>query len=284
MKIKITADSTADLSKELCEKYNITQLPLCITLGENIYTDGVNITPDMIYHHVSSTKQMPKTSAINSEQYKNFFNSVLAEGYDAIIHFNISSEMSVTHNNAKLAAEDFNNVFVVDSKTLSTGTGLQAMYASELASQEKFSAEEIYNKVIARIDDVQSSFILDKLDYLYRGGRCSAVSMFGANLLKIKPSIEVKNGKMGVGKKYMGKYDKCVLKYVQDILNTYKNPDYTRIFVTHTKVDPELVNTVIDYLKQNSKFKEIIKTTAGCTITSHCGPNTLGILFYSNKK
>ncbi len=282
MKIKISVDSTADLSKELCEKYNIKVIPLCVNLGDNLYQDGVSITPDQIYEHVIKTKQLPKTSAVNTEAYRKEFEKIFASGYDAIIHFNLSSEMSVTHQNAKSLTEDLKNLFVVDSHTLSTATALQAIYASELAQKENMTPEEIIAKVEARKEFAQASFVLDKLDYLYRGGRCSALALFGANLLKIKPSIEVHNGKMSVGKKYFGKYENCVMKYVKDTLEKYSNPDNTRIFITHTKINPEIVEEVKKYLTENTKFKEILETTAGATITSHCGSNTLGILFYTD--
>ncbi len=282
MKIKITADSTADLSKELCEKYNISIVPLCVGLGDEIYLDGETINPEMIYDYVKKNKKLPKTSAVNSEQYKEFFEKIFDDGYDAIIHFNISSEMSTTHNNAKMTAEEMKNVFVVDSQTLSTGTALLAIYASELANSENLSPEQIVEKVNARIPFVQASFILDKLEYLYRGGRCNAVSLFGANLLKIKPSIEVHNGKMGVGKKYIGNFSKCVIKYVKDILEKYKTPDTKRIFVTHTKIEDEIVADVKKYLAENTNFEEIYETTAGATVTSHCGSHTIGILFIND--
>jgi DegV family protein with EDD domain len=282
MKIKITADSTADLSQELCNKFNVTLIPLTITLGDNIYEDGVNMTPDMIYDYVSKTKQLPKTSAVNAEKYREEFEKIFAQGYDAIIHINISSEMSTSYGNAKMATKDMKNVFVVDSRNLSTGIGVQVLYAAELAKQGTLSAEEIVKKVEARINSVQAGFILDKLEYLYRGGRCNAVSLLGANLLKIKPCIEVHNGKMGMYGKCMGKFSGCVLKYVKETLKKYNTPDTTRIFVTHTKIDPQIVSDVVDYLKQNTEFKEILETTAGSTITSHCGSNTIGILFYND--
>ena len=282
MKIKITVDSTADLTSELCEKYDITVIPLCVNLDEEVYFDGVNITPDMIYKYVTKNKKLPKTSAVNSEKYREEFTKIFADGYDAIIHFNLSSEMSITHQNAKMLLEDFKNLFVIDSQTLSTATALQALYACELAKQEKYTAEEIVAKIEARKQYAQASFVLDKLEYLYRGGRCNALVLFGANLLKIKPSIEVHDGKMGVGKKYFGKFENCVEKYVRDILEKYPNPDTTRVFVTHTKIDNKIVDLVKDYLKQNSKFEEIIETTAGSTITSHCGSNTIGVLFYTD--
>ena len=282
MKIKIVADSTADLTEELCKKYNIGIMPLYVNLGDKIYKDGVDINPEMIYEHVAETKQLPKTSAVNSETYREIFEKIFAEGYDAIIHFSLSSEMSVTHQNAKLLMEDMKNLYVIDSQTLSTATALQAIYASELAQSGKYTAEQIVEKVEARKEFAEASFVLDKLEYLYRGGRCNSIALFSAGLLKIKPCIEVHNGKMGMGKKYFGKFENCVLKYVKDILEKYPNPDNTRIFITHTKIDQNIVDSVKKYLEENTQFKEIIETTAGATITSHCGPNTIGILFYTD--
>src|SRR5574344_705040 len=282
MKIKITADSTADLSKELCDKYQITLIPLTVGLGDKIYLDGVDINPKMIFDYVKKTKQLPKTSAVNSEQYKEKFEYFLSSGYDAIIHFNLSSDMSTSFNNAKLVADEIKNVYVVDSKTLSSATGLQAIYASELAKTEQYSPQQILEMIENRKDFAEASFIVDKLDYLYRGGRCNAVALLGANILKIKPVIEVHNGKMGMARKYMGYFEKCVIKYVKETLSKFNTPDYTRIFITHTEIEPKIVESVKSYLRENTPFKEILETDAGSTITSHCGSHTIGILYYND--
>lgn len=282
MKIKISADSTADLSQELADKFDIGIIPLVVNLGEEECLDGETINPDMIYDYVRKTKKLPKTSAVNTMQYKEQFEKFLSNGYDAIIHFNISSEMSTTHNNARLVCEEMQNLYVVDSRTLSTGTALLAMYASELAKTDKYTPEQIVEMVEARRDANQTSFIIDRLEYLYRGGRCNAVALLGANLLKIKPSIEVHAGKMGMAKRYMGNFSKCVMKYVADTLDKYNNPDYKRIFITHTEIDNEIVEEIRNYLKENTKFKEILETTAGSTVTSHCGPHTIGILYLND--
>lgn len=282
MRIKITTDSTADLSKELYEKFSIEAIPLSVTLGEKIYQDGVDINPDMIYDYVKSAKQLPKTSAVNSELYRQKFEEIFNNGYDAIIHFNISADMSTSFQNAKNVASEMKNVFVIDSKTLSTAIGLQTIYASQLAKTEKYTPEQIVEMVSNRVDKCEASFVLDKLDYLYRGGRCNALSVLGANLLKIKPCIEVVGGKMGMTRKYIGRFDKCVLKYVKETLQKYNTPDNTRIFITHTQIDETIVNDVKKYLTQNTHFKEIYETTAGSTVTSHCGSHTIGILFFND--
>lgn len=282
MKIKILADSTADLTKEICERYNIEQLPLNITLGDKIYTDGIDINPQKIYDFVKETKMLPKTSAVNQLTYQETYDKILKSGYDGIVHFTISGEMSTCYNNAVLASKEFENVSVVDSRTLSTGIALLAIYAAELANQEDMTPKKIAEKVEKRIPFDQTSFVLDKLEYLYRGGRCSAVALLGANLLKIKPSIQVNNGKMGMEKKYFGNLEKVVMKYVEDTLEKYNKPDLTRIFVTHTEIDQNIIDMVVDYLKKNTKFKEILETTAGSTVTSHCGSHTLGILYLND--
>ena len=282
MKIKITVDSTADLTAELYEKFDIGMASLTVGLGEEIYLDGQTINPEMIYEYVAKTKKLPKTSAVNTQQYKDLFEKYLKEGYDAIIHFNISSEMSTCFSSAKMLNEEMKNLYVIDSRNLSTATALLAIYASELAKTEKYTAEQIVEMVEKRIPYAQASFVLDNLEYLYRGGRCNAIALFGANLLKIKPAIEVHEGKMGVAKKYLGNYQKCVMKYVADTLEKYNTPDTKRIFITHTKMEPEIVDEVKKYLTENAKFEEIYETVAGSTITSHCGPHTIGILFMND--
>lgn len=282
MKIKITVDSTADFSKELLEKFDIGVIPLIVNLGEEAYLDGETITPNMIYDYVKQTKKLPKTSAVNSEQYREQFENFFAEGNDAIIHFSLSSEISSTHMNAKMLEEQIPNLFVIDSQTLSTGTALQAIYASELAKTGEYSPNQIVEMAQKRVPHTQASFILDKLEYLYRGGRCSAVALLGANLLKIKPAIEVHDGKMGMARKYMGNFQKCVIKYVRDTLEKYNTPDIKRVFITHTEIDPTIVDEVKKYLKENTAFEEIYETTAGATITSHCGSHTIGILYLND--
>ena len=275
MKIAITAESTIDLPKDLLEKYDIKTLPFTVILGDNEYKDG-EITSSDIFKFVEENKILPKTSAINEAQYTEFFESVLKD-YDAVVHFSLSSEISSACRNAKLAKENFKNVFIVDSRSLSTGIALLAIYARELAIEGK-SAEEIFELCNDRTKDVQASFVVKKLDYLHKGGRCSSVALLGANLLQIRPEIVVSDGKMGSAKKYMGKMEKVIEKYCKDVISENQNPDTKYGFVTYTTASEEMINIAKSAL-QSAGFETIYETTAGATITSHCGENTLGILF-----
>ena len=281
MKIKITGDSTLDLSKELLEKYKISLMPLEVSLGEDTYLDGVNITREDIYNFEKQTGKLPKTAARSAYVYKEFFESFLNQGYDAVIHFNISSLISASHQSASQAAKDLNNVYAIDTLALSTGSSLLALYAWELAQEGK-GAEEIIELVKNRIPYVQTSFIIDTLNYLYKGGRCSKLQLLGANLLKIKPTIIMKNGKLDVGKKFKGPMHKVIIEYVNHILDSYNTPDLSRVFITHTDAPDEIVQEVKNILKEKFAFKEILETTAGATITSHCGRGTLGILYIND--
>lgn len=275
MAIKITSDSTCDLSPELLERYQVTLLPLCVNLGDRTYYDGDDITPAQIFDHVSKTGQLPTTSATNISTYMDFF-APLAEQYEAVIHINLGSGFSSCHQNARLAAEEMDNVYVIDSENLSTGQGLLVIEAA-VAAQRGDKAEDIVamlKDVVSRID---TSFVVDKLDYLVKGGRCSSAAALGANLLNLKPCILLADGKMGVGKKYRGNWAKVLPGYAQDRLNG-KDVCKDRVFITYTSCPPEVVETLRTYL-QGLGFGEILETVAGSTITSHCGPNTLGVLF-----
>lgn len=275
--IIITSDSTTDLSKELCERYKITVMPLCITLGDKLYTDGVDITPDDIYAHHDRTGELPKTTATNVGDCLDFFSQFTSRG-KTVIHFTISSEMSSTYNNACMAAEELGNVYIIDTKNLSTGGGLLVITAAELLNQG-LPVEEIVEKTRETVARVDASFVIDNLEYLYKGGRCSAVAMLGANLLKLKPCIQVKNGKMDVAKKYRGRYADVLKQYVVDKIGDYSDIDLDRVFVTHAGCDPQLVNDIVELVKKTAPFKEVFLTRAGCTVSSHCGANTLGVLF-----
>lgn len=275
MKIAITAESTIDLPNELLEKYDIKTMPFTVILGDNEYKDG-EITSSDIFKFVEENKILPKTSAINEIQYTEFFEEILKD-YDAVVHFCLSSGISSACRNAKLAESNLKNVHVVDTKSLSTGIALLAIHARELANEGK-TAEEIKELCESRTKDVQASFVVKKLDYLHKGGRCSSVALLGANLLSIRPEIVLSDGKMISAKKYMGKMEKVIEKYCKDVLAENPNPDKKCAFVTYTTASEEMVNIAKTALVQ-AGFETIYETTAGATITSHCGENTLGILF-----
>lgn len=275
--IIISSDSTCDLSAELRERYNVSIIPLGVTLGDKTYFDGVDIVPDDIYAHHTKTGELPKTTAANVGDCIDYFKP-FADAGKTVIHIALSAEFSSTYNNACLAASEFENVYVVDSRNLSTGNGLLVIAAAEMA-QSGMEAAEIVEKLNALAPCVDASFVIDKLDYLHKGGRCSALAMLGANVLKLKPCIEVKNGKMGVGKKYRGKYSAVLKEYVAERLADTENIDLDRVFVTHAGVDSEIVNAVVEQVKEIAPFKEVFMTRAGCTISSHCGADTLGLLF-----
>lgn len=275
--IVITGDSTCDLSPELRQRYNIDILPLGVTLGGKVYKDGVDITPDDIYAHHDKTGELPKTTAANVDEFYNFFKKFADEG-KTVIHFDISSGMSSTFNNARIAAEEFENIYVIDSANLSTGIGLLVVAAAEMVN-EGLEAEEIVAKINDMVPKVDASFVIDNLEYLYKGGRCSALAAFGANMLKLKPCIEVKNGAMGVSKKYRGRYADVLKTYVNERLGDGNDIDNSRVFVTHAGCDEEVVKQVVEQVKEAGIFKEVFLTRAGCTVSSHCGANTLGVLF-----
>ena len=281
MKIKICADSTCDLSKELLEKNNVAIVPLHVTLGETDYLDGVTIQPQAIYDYYASTKKLPKSGARSAEEYEEFFREQLASGYDAVVHFCISADMSASYSNAEIASRQFDNVFVVDSRQLSTGIGLLVLDACDMV-QRGLTAKEIFDRAMARRDYAKSSFIVDNLEFLYKGGRCSGLAYLGANLLSINPCLEVKNGLIGVESKPMGRYKRCVAKYCENIRAKITDPDTKRVFVTHTQMDEGLAEFVIDTVKSWGIFDEILETTAGCTVTTHCGANTIGILYFND--
>lgn len=278
MKVKIIADSTCDLSRELIDKYDIAITPLSVILGEKTGLDGIEITPEDIYAHVEATGQLPKTSAINTEEYRRVFRHWQDEGCQ-IVQFCISSLFSSCYQNACTAAEGMQDVYVVDTLNLSTGMGLLVLHAAEMA-QKGCSASEIHQACTKLTAQVEASFVVNSIDYLYKGGRCSALSALGANLLRIKPCIEVTDGRMVPGHKLRGNIGKVMQSYVDERLTGRKDIDLHRIFITHTRCDPADVEAVRRKILQlQPGFEEILETTAGSTITSHCGPATLGILF-----
>ncbi|MEL7610386.1 MAG: DegV family protein [Bacillota bacterium] len=275
--IKITAESTCDLSKELLERLNIALAPLHILVDDKDYRDGVDIQPADIFRFVDEEGKSSSTAAVNVFEYESLFDQYAKE-YDAVIHICISAEFSCCYQNACIAAERFDNVHIVDSRNLSTGSGHLVYEAARMALEGQ-SAQQILGELKDLIPKVDASFVIDRLDYLHRGGRCSGVEAFGAKVLSLKPSIEVVGGKMIVGKKYIGSFATCLDRYVKDRLSGNENVDLRRIFITHCMCSEQIVERVKNAVRRYADFKELYVTEAGCTISGHCGPNTLGILY-----
>ena len=277
MKIKILSDSTCDLSQELLNKHDITVVPLTVIKNDQEFKDAVTITPDVIFEHVANGGSLCTTSANSVGEYQEWFEK-FAGDYDGVIHINIGSGFSSCYQNACLAAEDFPNVRVVDSMNLSTGQGLVVLEAARLA-QEATDLDQLADAIREYTTRVEASFLLSRLDYMVKGGRCSSVAALGANLLNLKPCIEVKNGKMAVVKKYRGNFDKALSMYVKDRLANREDLTGDILFVTKTPVSDECYTAVMNAVEQYGKFDTVYETNAGCTVSCHCGPGTLGVLF-----
>lgn len=277
MKIKITADSSCDLSEDLLSRHNISMLPLYIMKGNSDFKDGLEIKPADIFAHVAAGGALCSTSAINEEDYVRYFNEYRKE-YDAIVHLNIGSGFSSCHQNALAAAKKVDGVYVIDSENLSAGTGYLAVKAAKLA-ESGMTPENIVKEISALRSKIEVSFVIDNLEYLKKGGRCSSIMAFGANLLSIKPCIEVIRGNMTVGKKYRGSFLKCIVQYIEERLSGRTDLDPEQIFVTHSICPDEAVSAAKAAVRKFGNFKEVFDTDAGCTVSSHCGPNTLGIIF-----
>ena len=283
MNIKISADSTCDLSPELVERYRIGIAPLYIVRDGESLVDGVDITPDEIYDPVAKGGSMCSTAAVAVYDYEEFFRKEL-ESADAVVHFHISGDMSACYQNACIAAAEVGNVYPVDARNLSTGIGLLVLEAAELAQNGQLTAQEIQQRMEQRRELLDVSFLVEQLGYLRKGGRCSSVAALGANMLSLRPCIQVKDGKMGVGKKYRGAYQKCLLQYVKDRLEGRDDIDLRRIFITESGgFTPEEVAEVETAVRSYQPFEEVLHTRAGCTVSSHCGPRTLGILYFHTK-
>lgn len=279
--IKITCDSTCDLSKELYERFDIKVVPMGVSLGDYFGYDGIDFRSTDIFEYVENKGDLPKTSAISIGQYMDVFRKYVKQGFQ-VIHISLSGELSVSFQNACIAAESVGNVTVIDSRNLSTGSGHLALLAAEMAEAGK-TRDEIVNTLESVKYRLDVSFVLQTLEYLHKGGRCSGVAAFGANLLKLRLEIEVKDGKMQVGKKYRGNLNRSVSDYIRGRLEGRKDLNLDRIFITHSGVPQETVDQAIALVKELQPFKEIIVTQAGCTISSHCGPNCLGVLFFRAK-
>lgn len=276
MKVKVLSDTTCDLSAELLRKYDIDTLAFPVILGDKQFLDGVNITPKDIVEYNQTNKDFPKTTAPNMSEYMEFFSKFL-DGDTEIVFIGLSSGLSSCFNNMRLAAQELKNVHYVDSKSLSTGTGLLVIKAAEMAQAGK-SASEIVAELEKLVPKVQASFVVEKLDYLRKGGRCSMLAALGANILKIKPMLLLKEGKIVKDKVFFGKHTEVLKKYVDYIFQKFPNYDKSRIFLTHTMSRDEYLDVVKQAIKDKG-FEEILETSAGSTVTCHCGPNTIGILY-----
>lgn len=277
MRIKISADSACDLPAELVEKYAITVFPLTVSYAEVTGLDGVDVFPEDIYRHLNAGGALPNTAAVNPDRYAEAF-SEWSKSYEAVIHVSLGSGFSSCHQNARIAASEFPNVYVVDSENLSTGYGHLVLEAAIL-SQSSMTPQELVGKLTALVPRISTSFVLGRLDYMKKGGRCSAVEVLGANLLKLRPMIEVRGGKMGMAKKYRGSMEKALKDYVADMLKDREDLVCHRIFITDSGVSPEIRSLVEEEVRKYASFEEIYHNPAGTTISSHCGDSCLGILF-----
>lgn len=276
--VRVSADSTCDLSPELLEAYQIQTMPLYVVMSGVSYRDGVDITPDELYEKIRQENKIGSTAAINVDEYITFFRRQ-RENCGGVVHFTISGEMSSCYQNACIAAAEVGDVYVVDSRNLSTGIGHLALRAAELARQG-MPAREIAAHMERIRDKLDVSFVPSTLEFLRMGGRCSAVAALGANLLRLKPCIQVKDGNMGVGKKYTGSMEVVLQKYIRDRLANPEELDLSRIFITHSGIDEKLIRHARETLLACAPFHEVLVTRAGCTVSNHCGPGTLGVLFF----
>lgn len=277
MNIRISADSTCDLSQDLVQQYGITITPLYVNMGDKPLQDGTEVSPAEVFDYFERTGELCFTSARNIGEYLDVFTKLRSE-CDAVVHLAIGSDFSSSCQNALLAASELENVYVVDSRSITSGQGFLVIRAAELA-QQGAEPQMIVDELRKLIDKVDVSFLLDQLEYLHKGGRCSSVAAMGANLLKLKPCIEVVDGKMQVGKKYRGNFAKCTEQYLRDRLADKDTLDLSRVFLTSAGVDAEIIaqarQIIAEYIPENA---EIIESVAGCTISCHCGPGTLGII------
>lgn len=278
-KVVLFADSTCDLGPALCEQYDVRLMPYHIGLDGKEYKDNVDIRVKTLYDAWYERKLLPKTSAISTGEYIDAFTPWLKDGYE-VVHINLGSALSASYQNCVLASGDMEGIYPIDSKNLSSGTGHLVIEAAKLRDQGA-TAAEIQAKINEMTSHVHSSFILDTLEFMHAGGRCSTVALLGANMLQLKPCIEVDNtsGGMSVGKKYRGKLMNVERQYIKDKLSSYKNIRTDKIFITYSLTDDAYVESARQAIEEVMHFDNVYNTNASCTIASHCGPNTLGILF-----
>nr|WP_319489821.1 DegV family protein [uncultured Caproiciproducens sp.] len=276
-KVKIVADSTCDLNAQMLERYGIEVIPLNVNLGDKSYLDGVNIhTPDL-FEYYNKTGRLPTTSAPTPAYYEDFYQRWTNDGFE-VVHFSISSELTVTPNIAKMAAEKFDNIYPVDSRNVSSGMGILAVKAAELRDRG-FSAKEIEEQVKGMTNKVRTTCVISTLLYMYKGGRCTGLQALGANLLNLKPCIDVKDGKMGVAKKYRGSLKSAVCKLVEDRLKGADNIDLSRLIIANYDVDRDTIEAVKEKIKEFQNFDEIVVGNCGCSVSVHCGPGTFALMY-----
>lgn len=276
-KVKIVADSTCDLNLQLLEKYRIEVIPLNVNLGDQSYLDGVDIhTPDL-FEYYKKTGKLPTTSAPTPAYYEDFYQKWTNEGWE-VVHFSISAELTVTPNIAKMAAEKFDNIYPVDSRNVSNGMGILAIKAAQLRD-EGLNAKEIVERVKGMTDKVRTTCVISTLLYMYKGGRCTGVQALGANLLNLKPCIDVTDGKMGVAKKYRGSLKSAVCKLVEDRLKGKENIDLSRIMIANYDVDSHTIDAIKAKIREYQDFKDILVGDCGCSVSVHCGPGTVAIIY-----
>lgn len=274
----ITAETTCDLSDEIISKRGFKLIPITVILGDKEFKDGKDLKADDLFEYIKRTGTLPKTAALTEFEYEEFF-SELRKTHDKILHFCISSKASSTYFGAVKAAEKVGGVFVADTKALSTGEALLMLKAHDMISGGE-TVEETYKKIVKLTEKVQTSFVLDTLDYMHKGGRCSSAVLVGSKILKIHPQIYENDGELAVKKKYMGALSRCMVQYIDDLAAECPSYDKTRAFVTHSPCDGrEVIEAVIEEVKKNFDFEEIIETEAGATVSTHCGKNTIGLLF-----
>ena len=281
MKIRMTADSTCDLSPDLLRKYNVGIVPLSVIIDGEVFHDGVDVTPRDVFRAAEAGKSV-RTAAVNTYEYREFFTEQL-KTCDQLVHICISSEFSTCYSDALEASREMDNVFVVDSRNLSTGSGLLVLEGAEMAAGGMEGAE-IAETLRKRTSLVDASFVVRTVDYLRRGGRCSGLEAMGAKMLHIRPSIVVREGRMHPGEKYRGRYEHYLKHYIRDLLENDSDIDFRRVFITHSPSEEGLVRFAIDTVKSYGLFREVLETMAGCTICTHCGPDTLGLLFMRKGK
>lgn len=276
-RVIVTADSTCDLPAELTEKYNIHIIPLSVELDGKSYLDGVDFDESFLFEQYRKTGHLPKTAAPGIQSFSDFFAPFLREGYE-IIHFDISSELSGTYNNARIAASESEGIYIVDSRSLSFGVGILAVEAAECALRG-MSAREIYEHVELLKEHVDTSFVLDTLEFMWKGGRCSGVTALGANVLKLRPALEMHEGKLVMYKKYRGATDKVLRQYLRE-RTSGKRLLTGHVFIGYSSnIDEGLIDELTEQAKLCFPDAEIHVCEPGCTVATHCGPGALGIIF-----